>query len=265
MTTGVPSSLSRAVDGSAAGQIAPSTARARAAGQGLAAADDRPHPAARGRRPAVVWLASEAPPLIAAILAALADPELGRARAADRARAARLARLRAGPGAPAQIPRDLAALQACWSRRCGASCPSASPATSRARSSGWPRSSARSRARSPASWSRSARAARPTDPVTGLPGPAQLDDWLRILLAEQRRYGHGFALALVDVDGLGRINDAYGREAGDRMLAAVAAILRRQLRDVDQAFRLEEDEFAIVAPAHRRRGPGGDGDAGSPS
>ena len=32
------------------------------------------------------------------------------------------------------------------------------------------------------------------------------------------------------------------------MLTAVAAILRRQLRDVDQAFRLEEDEFAVVAP-----------------
>ena len=31
-------------------------------------------------------------------------------------------------------------------------------------------------------------------------------------------------------------------------------ILRRQLRDVDQAFRLEEDEFAILAPHTRRRG-----------
>ncbi len=86
------------------------------------------------------------------------------------------------------------------------------------------------------------------DPVTKLPGPAQLDGWLGALLAEQRRYGHPFALALIDVDGLGRVNAAYGRDAGDRMLVAVAAILRRQLRDVDQAFRLEEDEFAVVAP-----------------
>ena len=76
----------------------------------------------------------------------------------------------------------------------------------------------------------------------------QLDEWLRILLAEQRRYGHTFALALVDVDGLGRINEAHGRPTGDRMLTAVAGVLRRQLRDVDQAFRLEEDEFAVLAP-----------------
>jgi len=86
------------------------------------------------------------------------------------------------------------------------------------------------------------------DAVTGLPGPAQLEGWLGALLAEQRRYGHPFALALIDIDGLARVNDAYGRGAGDRMLAAVAAILRRQLRDVDQAFRLEEDEFAVIAP-----------------
>ena len=61
-----------------------------------------------------------------------------------------------------------------------------------------------------------------------------------------------FALALIDIDGLGRINDAYGREAGDRMLAAVAGVIRRQVRAVDQAFRLEEDEFAILAPHQRR-------------
>jgi diguanylate cyclase (GGDEF)-like protein len=86
------------------------------------------------------------------------------------------------------------------------------------------------------------------DPVTGLPGPDGLDRCLTALLAEQRRYGHPFAVALIDVDGLGRINDAHGREAGDRMLVAIAGVLRRQLRDVDFIFRVEDDEFAIIAP-----------------
>jgi diguanylate cyclase (GGDEF)-like protein len=89
---------------------------------------------------------------------------------------------------------------------------------------------------------------RETDPITGLPGSAELDRCLAALLAEQRRYGHPFSIALVDVEGLARINDTYGREAGDRILAAVAAVLRRQLREVDLAFRVEDDEFAIVAP-----------------
>jgi diguanylate cyclase (GGDEF)-like protein len=77
---------------------------------------------------------------------------------------------------------------------------------------------------------------------------AGLESCLTSLLAEQRRYGHPFSLALVDVDGLARINDAYGREAGDRMIAAVGAILKRELREVDFVFRLEDDEFAVMAP-----------------
>ena len=89
------------------------------------------------------------------------------------------------------------------------------------------------------------------DPLTGLPGSRSFDERLRTLLAEQRRYGTEFALALIDVDGLGKVNDAYGRSGGDRMLNAVAAVLRRQVREVDQVFRLEEDEFAILAPHTR--------------
>jgi diguanylate cyclase (GGDEF)-like protein len=89
------------------------------------------------------------------------------------------------------------------------------------------------------------------DPLTGLPGSRSFDERLRVLLAEQRRYGTEFALALLDVDGLSRVNDAYGRTGGDRMLNAVAAVLRRQIREVDQVFRLEEDEFAILAPHTR--------------
>lgn len=92
------------------------------------------------------------------------------------------------------------------------------------------------------------RPAPDDDPVTKLQGPDGLDRCLTALLAEQRRYGHPFSIALVDLDGLARINEAYGRKAGDRMLAAVAAILRRELRDVDFIFRIEDDEFAVIAP-----------------
>ena len=85
-------------------------------------------------------------------------------------------------------------------------------------------------------------------PRTGQGGSGELERCLNSLLAEQRRYGHPFSLALVDIDGLARINDAYGREAGDRIVAAVAGILRREMRDVDLCFRVEDDEFAVLAP-----------------
>ncbi len=192
-------------------------------------------------------IAAEGPPLIDAILEALSDPEAAELAPPARARAGRLARLRAGPGAAEQIPRDLAALQGLIVELLRREQPERVPGD-------FVRAIERlaelfgSIQGEIARELVAGRSAAAADRVTGLAGPAQLDEWLRILLAEQRRYGHGFSLALVDVDGLGRINEAYGREAGDRMLAAVAGILRRQLRDVDQAFRLEEDEFAIVAP-----------------
>jgi diguanylate cyclase (GGDEF)-like protein len=77
---------------------------------------------------------------------------------------------------------------------------------------------------------------------------ADLGACMADLLAEQRRYGHPFALALFNLDGLGRINDAYGRRAGDLMLAGVAGVLRRQVRGVDRVLRVERDEFAVLAP-----------------
>jgi diguanylate cyclase (GGDEF)-like protein len=71
---------------------------------------------------------------------------------------------------------------------------------------------------------------------------------MRAMIAGERRYGTPFTILLVDVDGLGRINDAYGREAGDRMLAAVAALIAGHIRAADRAFRLEDDELCVMLP-----------------
>jgi diguanylate cyclase (GGDEF)-like protein len=86
------------------------------------------------------------------------------------------------------------------------------------------------------------------DPLTGLPGAAELHEWIRIQLTEHRRRGQPFTLVVIDIDGLGRVNDAYGRDSGDRMLAAVAAVVRRQIGGADRAFRLDEDELCVLAP-----------------
>ena len=196
-------------------------------------------------------MVDEAPPLIANILGALGDPEAATGAELEpeqRRRAETLAALRDGPHAPSQIPRDLAALQGLLVEAVRREVPESEPGAF-ARAVGRlvdVFGSIQGEVTRSLVESRSGGAAH--DPVTGLPGPVQLDEWLRVLLAEQRRYGHPFALALVDVDGLARINEAHGRPTGDRMLTAVAGVLRRQLRDVDAAFRLEEDEFAILAP-----------------
>jgi diguanylate cyclase (GGDEF)-like protein len=64
----------------------------------------------------------------------------------------------------------------------------------------------------------------------------------------QKRYGHPFAVLLIDIDGLKRINDAYGKVAGDRTLVNVATALGEQLRSVDTPVRMGGDEFCVLLP-----------------
>ena len=86
------------------------------------------------------------------------------------------------------------------------------------------------------------------DPLSGLPGAEALRDWLDLLLAEHARSGQPFALSVFDIEGLGRVNEAYGRDAGDRLLGAIGGVIGRQIRPEDRAFRLGGDEFGVLAP-----------------
>ena len=87
-----------------------------------------------------------------------------------------------------------------------------------------------------------------TDELTGLHDERHLRQELHRLTAMQRRYGHPFALLVVDVDGLGRINDAYGRAAGDRTLVDVATAIGEAIRTVDTPVRMPGDEFCLLLP-----------------
>ncbi len=63
-----------------------------------------------------------------------------------------------------------------------------------------------------------------------------------------RRYGHPLSLQMLDIDHFKAINDRYGHIAGDRVLMAVADVLRANLRHSDIAARLGGEEFAILLP-----------------
>jgi len=91
-------------------------------------------------------------------------------------------------------------------------------------------------------------AAEGAGPTQGLGGISELHDWLRRLVGGYRRYGHPFALLSIDVEGLDRVNQAFGQQTATRMLDAVAATLEREIREADHAIRLGEDDFCILAP-----------------
>ena len=87
-----------------------------------------------------------------------------------------------------------------------------------------------------------------TEALTGLFNLRYLRQQMDHLLGLQKRYGHPFAILLLDIDGLKRVNDSYGHAAGDEMLVGVAEAIRSATRSVDVSARIGGDEFCVLAP-----------------
>ena len=62
------------------------------------------------------------------------------------------------------------------------------------------------------------------------------------------RTGRALTLAYFDIDDFKKINDSLGHSAGDEVLRAVAATLRRSLRQLDTPARVGGDEFTVLLP-----------------
>lgn len=62
------------------------------------------------------------------------------------------------------------------------------------------------------------------------------------------RHGMSLSVAFVDIDHFKKINDARGHEAGDRAIAAIAAVLRKSCRSVDLVGRYGGEEFCLIFP-----------------
>lgn len=87
-----------------------------------------------------------------------------------------------------------------------------------------------------------------SDPLTGLLDLASLQQGLSRAVSMYERYGHPFALLVLDIDGLRRVNESHGRQAGDRVLVQTALAVRRSIRSIDMPARIGNDELAVLAP-----------------
>jgi diguanylate cyclase (GGDEF)-like protein len=87
------------------------------------------------------------------------------------------------------------------------------------------------------------------DDLTGLFNYRYLHNRLSEEFKRAERYHDPLACIVVDVDRLQAINDAGGREVGDRILSAVAEVLLRSVRDVDVVARFGGDEFLVILPS----------------
>jgi diguanylate cyclase (GGDEF)-like protein/putative nucleotidyltransferase with HDIG domain len=88
-----------------------------------------------------------------------------------------------------------------------------------------------------------------TDPLTELPNARGFYMILEQRIAEcQRMDRESLALICMDVDDFKEINDSYGHALGDRLLASVAGVMRKELRAMDILTRYAGDEFVAIMP-----------------
>ncbi|GGK23492.1 GGDEF domain-containing protein [Salinarimonas ramus] len=94
-----------------------------------------------------------------------------------------------------------------------------------------------------------------TDELTQTLNRRGFDAAMRREIALAGRYQRPFSLIAVDIDHFKRINDVHGHAAGDRVLTAVAELLRAAVRaDADVIGRIGGEEFVLLLPSTRKEG-----------
>jgi diguanylate cyclase (GGDEF)-like protein len=93
-----------------------------------------------------------------------------------------------------------------------------------------------------------------TDALTGLPNRRAVDETLLRMLAQAARSLRPLSVVLLDLDHFKKINDTYGHDRGDEVLAAFATRLREVMRASDFAGRSGGEEFVLFLPDTDRAG-----------
>lgn len=87
-----------------------------------------------------------------------------------------------------------------------------------------------------------------TDSLTGAFNRRYMETRLAEALEGMRRHPAPVSLLIIDIDHFKRVNDEHGHKAGDAVLQALVALLRRRARAVDLLFRMGGEEFVLLLP-----------------
>lgn len=84
------------------------------------------------------------------------------------------------------------------------------------------------------------------DPLTGDLNRAQLTETLTATLEAATRFRGSCGFLLVSIDHLGRLNEAYGFDAAEEVIAKVAKRIRARLRSKDHLGRFSGNKFGVI-------------------
>ncbi|GHV88290.1 diguanylate cyclase [Spirochaetia bacterium] len=97
-------------------------------------------------------------------------------------------------------------------------------------------------------WGETARRRAITDELTGLNNRRFLEDSIKERFRRGSPGSREISLMMMDMDRVHEINETHGPQAGDRVISAMAGIIRSTVRSGDIAARLSGDEFAVLLP-----------------
>jgi len=86
------------------------------------------------------------------------------------------------------------------------------------------------------------------DKLTNLPSSSYFWQRLDEEFKRAKRYSRRFALMLVDIDHLKKVNENYGHRTTDKLLRKFAELAKSHFRRTDIIARFGGDEFAVILP-----------------
>ncbi|GAB4509022.1 MAG: hypothetical protein Tsb0026_08580 [Sulfuricaulis sp.] len=88
-----------------------------------------------------------------------------------------------------------------------------------------------------------------TDSLTGIYNRRYLERRLTSEVARASRYGMPLSVLLLDIDHFKLVNDSYGHQVGDVVLAELAQLIVNTVRTTDIVTRYGGEEIMVIAPS----------------
>lgn len=87
-----------------------------------------------------------------------------------------------------------------------------------------------------------------TDGLTGLYNRRYFQQAVEREFARARRYNTSLSIAMIDIDHFKKLNDNYGHQFGDKVIAEISSLVRSSLRKTDYVARYGGEEFVAILP-----------------
>ena len=84
------------------------------------------------------------------------------------------------------------------------------------------------------------------DGMTGLYNRRFLEEFIDKIMSQANRNDDTFSIMMIDVDFFKMVNDTYGHDVGDKVIVALAKVLKESIREADLAIRYGGEEFIVM-------------------